>query len=86
MYITGESSLHKICSSIPLTDVNECPCNEYHLEPYGEWGNCIVNETSFCGTGVRYRAKACYNSYGQKIDPRYVYPDIIYQIVVINIY
>lgn len=69
-FTTGESYLHKTCSFIKLTESEQCPCNEYRLEPYGKWGACIINGTFICGTGVRYRARICYNAYGQKIDPR----------------
>ncbi|KAK7575682.1 hypothetical protein V9T40_011968 [Parthenolecanium corni] len=67
--LIGESYLHKTCSFIKLTESEQCPCNEYRLEPYGKWGACIINGTFICGTGVRYRARICYNAYGQKIDP-----------------
>ncbi|XP_075225413.1 thrombospondin type-1 domain-containing protein 7A-like [Lycorma delicatula] len=67
--LIGSSSEHVMCSDIPLVEKLSCPCSQYYPRPVSDWSTCITNDSTGCGTGMRYRALACMNDKDQMVDP-----------------
>ncbi|XP_039285521.1 LOW QUALITY PROTEIN: thrombospondin type-1 domain-containing protein 7A [Nilaparvata lugens] len=57
------------CNDLPLLEKMACPCEQYYERPISDWSTCITNDSSGCGTGMRYRAFECINDKEQMVDP-----------------
>ncbi|XP_066542938.1 thrombospondin type-1 domain-containing protein 7B [Hoplias malabaricus] len=82
--LTGRSRRRLRCQRedvYPLTETEECPCEEFISQPWGNWSACILlmipqgwrgqrgPKSQDCGQGVRYRAISCTDQRGHLLDP-----------------
>lgn len=68
----------------PLVETEECPCDTFLSQPFGNWSSCILPEIASansrhswqarrdareCGQGLRYRAVACMDHGDHLVSP-----------------
>ncbi|KAM9305159.1 thrombospondin type-1 domain-containing protein 7B [Gastrophryne carolinensis] len=84
--LNGRSKKRDRCQNsplYPLVESEECVCEVYKSQPYGNWSDCIIRDErnemqpgvrtlqdmKGCGKGVRLRAVACYDLTSRIVKP-----------------